>query len=336
MSSLRKLAIVSLFCLGLLLSTAAAPASAKTFYGDLYLGFSITGLTSAMPQGFDLNALMSQGQAPFRGKVYYQDGFVRLDIDLPNMQELAAAKDSKAVKSFEVFTVLLNTNSNEYILLNHSLRQALRLSIPADLMGPNPYKDPFALLTSTEFKDGMKQGGLKYLSTKRIKSRTFEGLKANGIELQAKMELPKDQTSQLEVLGVDFNGLLKLRYYYEAETKFPLQYEMDSSIMGLTLQLVNIKRDRLPEVMFEIPSFYTVREYTLEDIEQLLMGLASSIPEVAGKMESKLAVPPTAPPEAKGEDAAASGDEATAGNESETPGTVDNNPADAPPGSMNT
>lgn len=333
MSSLRKLAIVSLFCLGLLLSTAAAPASAKTFYGDLYLGFSITGLGS-MPQGFDISALLSQAKAPFRGKVYYQDGFVRLDVDLPNLQELASAADPSAVKNYSVFTVLMNTESNEYILLNHSLRQALRLRIPQELLGPNPYKDPYALLTSTEFIDGLKQGGLKYLGTKRIKNRTFEGLKASGLELQLKMELPKDQSSQLEMLGMDFDGKFKLRYYYETETKFPLLYEMDSSFVGLTLQLVNVKRDRLPEVMFEIPSFYTVKDYTIEDIEQLLMGLASSIPEMAGDLESKLKAPPAAQPGAEaGADAAAEGDAAVG--EPEVEGTVDNNPADAPPGSMN-
>ncbi len=335
MSSLRKLAIVSLFCLGLLLSTAVAPASAKTFYGDLYLGFSITGLGSTMPQGFDLNALMSQAKAPFKGKVYYQDGFVRLDVDLPNLQELVSAADPNAVKSYQVFTVLMNTESNAYILLNHSRRQVLRLCIPPELLGPNPYKDPYALLTSKEFKDGLKQGGLNYISTKRIKNRTFEGLKADGLELQVKMDLPKDKSSQLEQLGMDFDGKFKLRYYYEAETKFPLLYEMDSSFVGLTLQLVNIKRDRLPEVMFEIPSFYTVKDYAIDDIERLLMSLASSIPEVAGKMEAKTKAPPAEQADAETAEGAAAEGEA-AESEPDIEGTDENKPADAPPGSMNT
>lgn len=334
MSSLRKLAIISLFCLGLLLSMAAAPVCAKTFYGDLYLGFNITGLGS-MPQGFDLNSLISQAKAPFRGKVYYQDGFVRLDVDLPNLQELASAADPGGVKSYSVFTVLANTESNEYILLNHSQRQALRLLIPQELLWPNPSKDPYALLTSKEFKDGLKQGGLKYISAKRIQNRTFDGLKAGGLELQVKMELPKDQSSQLEMLGMDFDGKFKLRYYYETDSKFPLLYEMDTSLVGLTLQLVNIKRDRLPEVMFEIPSFYTVRDYTIEDIEQLLMGLASSIPEVVGEMESKMTGPPAAQPAAEAKESAAAESEAATG-EPGPEGTGKNKPADAPSGSMNT
>ncbi len=332
MSSLRKLALVSLFSLGLLLLGAAAPAYSKTFCGDLYLGFSITGV-EGLPPGIDVNSLLSQAKLPFRGKVYYQDGLMRLDVDLPNIQELAGSTDPKAITGYQVFSVLMDASGSEFTLIHNNMRQAYRFRLPAALLEQNPYKDPYRFITSKAFLTGLAESGLKYLGAKRLKARMFEGLKAGGIELQVKLDLPKDQHSQLKQLGIDLSRVIKLRFFFELESNIPLLYEMDSSIAGFTMQLVNIKLDRLPDVMFEVPSYYAIKDYSDEEVAETLLKLASEIQELADKMPSQMATLPKMqelPADKVGASPAPDGGAEQAAPEEEY------RPAEAAPGSMNT
>lgn len=336
MSTLRKIAIVSLFSLGLLLFGAAAPASAKSIYGDLYLGFSLEGL-QGMPEGFDLGAIMSQGPLPFRAKVYFQDGLVRIDVDLPSLQGLAAEKGTQSLESFQVLTLLVDMAGNECVLLNHDLRKAYRIIIPEALMGVHAYKDPFALLTSKEYIASLTQSGLKHLGTKRIKSRSFEGVMAAGLETQVKMSVPKDLAAQFSQMGADFSGVFKLRYFYEPESKFPLLYEMDSGFAGFTMQIVNIKRDRLPEVMFQVPPFYVIKDFSVEELERMFLELASTAPEIAGQLASQSGQGARPPVQAQPDGAEVAPAETSGSEEAAEPaGADDNSPKEIPPGAMGT
>jgi hypothetical protein len=314
MNSWRKLALISLFCLGLLVSAAAVPASANTFYGDLYLGFSLnTDSLGGLTQGLDLNALAGQMTLPFRGKVYYQDGMIRMDVDIPALASLAGAKSAKDVKAFEVYSALINLKENEYLLLNHGIRQAFRLRIPPEMIGPNPYKDPYSILSSKEFIQGVMQGGggkVKYLHTRRLKVRTIQGLKAGGVEMMLKVKMPEADMQAMQQAGLNFNGIFTLRLYYELESKFPILYELDSELLTATLQLVNIRRDRLPDVLFEVPEFYAVKDYTVDDLAQMMLGVAQEAEGLSGKLTTRLEAPVT-PPAAEGNEAAPPADGST-------------------------
>jgi hypothetical protein len=298
MNSWRKLALISLFCLGLLLSAAAVPASANTFYGDLYLGFSLnTDSLGGLTQGLDL---------PFRGKVYYQDGMIRLDADIPALADLAGAKSAKGVQAYEVYSMLMNLKDYEYLLMNHSLRQAVRLRVPPEMAGANPYKDPYSLLTSKDFIQGMTQGSLgkvKYLHTRKLKGRTIEGLKTAGVEMMLQVKMPEAEMQALQQAGLSFNGIFTLRLYYELESKFPILYELDSELVTATLQLVNIRRDRLPDVLFEVPEFYTVKDYTVDDLMQMMMGVAQEAKGLSGKLTTRQEAPVIPPADAGNETA---------------------------------
>jgi len=272
MNSCRKLAIAGLITLGLLIS--AAPVSAKTFYGDVYLGISfrsIPGLPSSINLGQLGQEMMGQVNIPFRAKVYYQDGIIRLDTEFP---AAALAGESADSGKFQVLSLLLGYETYDLILLVHDSRQAYRLTLPAELYDLIQPQDPMAVLTSKKFIEAFNQEGVKYLGTKRLKRRDFEGLKANGIEMSFRVSIPKADLAEMRETGIEFDTKFILRLYLEEDTNFPLLYELDSSMFQVNFQLVNLQRDRLPDVLFEIPAFYTVKEYTVYDLESLVSSLA--------------------------------------------------------------
>lgn len=275
MNGCRKPVIAGLIVLGLLIS--AAPASAKTFCGDVYLGFSFRSIPG-LPSNMNLDQLgreiMAQVNVPFRSKVYYQDGIIRLDVEFPAAALTGVGTDTE---DFQVFSLLLGYETYDLILLNHGNRQAYRLTLPPELYDLVQPQDPMSVLTSKEFIEAFNQEGVKYIGTKRLKRRDFEGLKANGIEMSFRVLIPKADLAEMREAGIDFDTKFTLRLYLEEDTSFPLLYELDSSMFHVTFQLVNLQRDRLPDVLFEIPAFYTVKEYTVYDLESLISNLAQHL-----------------------------------------------------------
>jgi len=275
MNGCRKRVIAGLIILGLLIS--AAPVSAKTFYGDVYLGFSfhsIPGLPSSINFGQLGQEMMGQINIPLRSKVYYQDGIIRLDAELPAAALSGASADTE---DFQVFSLLLGYETYDLILLVHGNRQAYRLTLPPELYDLVQPQDPMAVLTSKEFIEAFNQEGVKYLGTKRLKHRDFEGLKANGIEMSFRVLIPKADLAEMREAGIEFDSKFTLRLYLEEDTNFPLLYELDSSMFQVTFQLVNLQRDQLPDVLFEIPAFYTIKEYSVYDLESLVNTLARDL-----------------------------------------------------------
>lgn len=304
MNDCRKLVIAGLIILGLLIS--AAPVSAKTFYGDVYLGLSfhsIPGLPSSINLGQLGQEMMGQINIPFRSKVYCQDGNIRLDAEFP---VAAMTGVSTGAEDFQVFSLLLDYETCDLILLVHSSRQAYRLTLPPELYDLVQPQDPMAVLTSKEFIESFNQEGVKYLGTKRLKRRDFEGLKANGIEMSFRVLIPKADLVEMREAGIEFDSKFTIRLYLEEDTNFPLLYELDSSMFQVNFQLVNLQRDRLPDVLFEIPAFYTIKEYTVYDLESLVNTLARdlgvsggfAIPdEVFEELDLEEAAPVAAEPE---------------------------------------
>jgi len=275
MRCMRKLIAGWLLLLGLLLA-AAAPAAAKTFYGDLYLGFTL-GELPGLPPGTDLSALAGMMNLPFRGKVYHQDGVTRLDVDLPAVADLASGAESREKLRFQTFSLLFDQSTTEFVLLNHSGRSAYRLTIPAELAHLMRPSDPLAALTSKEFIQAFNQEGIRYIRTKRLPSRKFQGLTARGLEMTFAVELPAEVLAEMKQAGVKFDSTFKLRLYWEEETALPLLYELHSSLFDFTFELKNLRRDRLPEVLFELPAFYRVQEYSLYEIERLVNALGREL-----------------------------------------------------------
>jgi len=285
--------------LGLLL--AAAPATAKTFYGDVYIGISFGSMTSLM-QGMDLGGLSpdmtGQLKLPFRAKVYYQDGILRLDAELPSMGSLADAGVDKPAGSSQVLSLLIDYETSDLVLLNHASRRAYRLTVPPELQKLIRPKDPMAVLTSKEFVEAFNQEGVKYLGTKRLKARSFSGLKADGIEMSFRVMIPQADLAEMKEAGIDFDSRFTLQFYLEKETQFPLLYKIDSSIFSAVFQLANLKRDRLPDVLFDIPAFYAVESYTVDDLERLMKAVTRDI-----GLGETFTVPPEVVEELKPEEA---------------------------------
>ncbi|MCD6282206.1 hypothetical protein J7J84_01170 [bacterium] len=275
MNDCRKLVIAGLIILGLLIS--AAPVSAKTFCGDVYLGFSfrsIPGIPSDISLGQLGQEMMSQVNIPFRSKVYYQDGVIRLDAEFPAAALTGTSSDAE---DFQVFSLLIGYETYDLILLVHGSRQAYRLALPPELYDLVQPQDPMAALTSKEFIEAFNQEEVKCLGTKRLKRRDFGGLNTNGIEMSFKVLIPKADLAEMRESGVEFDPKFTLRLYLEEDTNFPLLYEIDSSMFHVTFQLMNLQRDRLPDELFEIPAFYTVKEYTVHDLESLVNTLARDL-----------------------------------------------------------
>ncbi|HEC04416.1 MAG TPA: hypothetical protein ENI81_12855 [Phycisphaerales bacterium] len=273
MNGFRKLAIIAIMMLGL--ASAAAPASAKTFSGDVYLGISLgsmTGLVEGMGLGGLSADMMGQVKLPFRAKVYYQDGMMRLDVELPS----TADKDTgnAYAGSSQVFSLLIDYGTYDLTLLNHGNRCAYRLTVPPEMHELILPQDPMVILTSEEFIKAFNQEGVKYIGTKRLKARSFNGLKAEGIEMSFRVLIPEADLAEMKEAGIDFDTVFKLHLYLEEETSFPLLYEIDSSMFRAVFRLINLHRDRLPDVLFEIPAFYTIEEFTVSDIESLINNLA--------------------------------------------------------------
>jgi hypothetical protein len=199
--------------------------------------------------------------------VYYQDGIIRLDAEFPASTLTGTSADTG---DFQVFSLLLGYETYDLILLVHGNRQAYRLTLPPELYDLIQPQDPMTVLTSKEFIDAFNQEGVKYLGTKRLKRRDFAGLKATGIEMSFRVMIPKADLAEMREAGIEFDPKFTLRLYLEQDTNFPLLYEMDSSMFQVTFQLVNLQRDRLPDVLFEIPAFYTVEEFTVYDLESLV------------------------------------------------------------------
>ncbi len=263
------------------------PAAAKTFYGDLYLGFKL-GTIASLPGAMDFSSMLrvmtSKPSLPFRGKVYYQDGVTRLDLDLPSLGTLTPAGVSGEPQGFMTFSLLLDQQSGDFVLLHHSARKAYRLTMPPELAELALPTDPMEVLTSKKFIEAFAEGGLRHVSTKRLRSRRFDGLEANGIEIAFEVEIPAEDLTEMREYGVEFDAKFKLRLFLEKDSNFPLLYELDSTMFSVRFELVNLQRDRLPEVLFEIPSFYTVEEYSLDDIESLLDVAMRDLAGLAGTL----------------------------------------------------
>jgi len=277
MNGIRKLAIIAVLMLGL--ASAAAPASAKTFCGDVYLGLSlgsITGLAGGMGLGGLSPDMTGQLKLPFRAKVYYQDGVMRLDVELPSITDVTAEKTASA-EGRQVLSLLIDYETYDLTLLNHGTRHAYRLMVPPEMHDLILPQDPMAVLTSEEFIKAFNQEGVKYVGTKRLKSRSFEGLKTEGIEMSFRVLIPQAELTKMKEAGVDFDTKFTLRLYLEEETNFPLLYEIDSSMFHVVFRLINLRRDHLPDVLFEIPAFYTIEEYTVHDLESLISSLARDL-----------------------------------------------------------
>jgi hypothetical protein len=288
MNYLRKLTFAVLTVLGLLL---AAPAAAKTFHGDVYLGFDFGALTGLM-QGASMPGLSAdmtgQMKLPFRAKVYYQDGVLRLEAELPSGGNGGGAAD-QAKAAYQIFSLLIDYQTYDLVLLNHGNRHAYRLTVPPELHELIRPQDPMAVLRSKEFIEAFNQEGIKYLGTKRVKSRLFAGLNTDGIEMSFRVVIPEADLAEMREAGVDFDTKFTLRLYLEEETHFPLLYKIDSSLFSLAFQLVNLRRDRLPDVLFEIPAFYTIEEYSVYELESLFADMAKDL-----GLENAFTVPPEA------------------------------------------
>ena len=305
MGVLKRLAA----CAALLLVLYAAPAQAVSYCGDIYLGFSLgsqlTGMMGAGMGGF--SSMAQQMSIPFKGKVAYCDGGFRIDLDVPALADLAAGGQAGR---FQVLTILVDNGQTRFTLLNHEQRRAYRLTVPPEyqeLLGP---RDPMEALTSKEFVQAFAEGGVRVRSTKRLKGRSFGGLKTTGMQLTFSVDLPKEQLKEMQAAGFDFDNTFTLRFYLEEESKFPLFYEMGSALVNFSFEVINISLDPLPDVMFRVPDYYVTEDFSVADLERFVNRLASDLMGYAGSIEL--------PPEIKQEIENAA-EEEPLGGEEETP-----------------
>jgi len=255
----------------------------------------------------DFSSMAQQMSVPFKGKVAYCDGGFRIDLDVPALADLAQGGQAGR---FQVLTILVDNDQTRFTLLNHEQRRAYRLTVPPEyqeLLGP---RDPMEALTSKEFVQAFAEGGVRVRSTKRLKGRNFSGLKTTGMQITFSVDLPKEDLKRMREAGVDFDSTFILRFYLEEESQFPLLYELESSMVNFSFEVINISLEPLPDVMFRVPDYYVTEDFSVADLEQFVNQLASDIMGYAGSIEL--------PPEIKQEIENAAGEEPLGG-EDETP-----------------
>jgi|GEM_PF-5274702 len=272
---------IVLLGLALSLASPARPAAARTFCGDFYIGLRLGSLP-----GVDVASIPSQAlKLPFAGKLYYQDGMFRIDLDLPSalLQETAAGAATETSfpvvtgPGFNVYTLLIPLKPGTISLIDHSTRQGYSFMPPAEWTAgwKTPTEtNPFEALKEPETIRQLAGQGVRIVRTGRIKGKSFDGLATDAYDLKMKVDIPKEALAEMPA---GFKPYFTLRIYFERETGFPLEFSFLSDLFDFSFRLANIQTTPLPESLFHIPEFYHETTFTEEELMELALELATRL-----------------------------------------------------------
>ncbi len=269
----------------------AQPAPAKSFCGDFYLGLQIGNLP-----GLDAASIPTQAmKLPFAGKLYYQDGVFRIDLDLPSSLTAEAPAERSTPTGpllqgagFHVYTLLLPLRPGTITLIDHSARRAYSFDPPPEWASQwrTPTEtNPFDALKNPETISQLAGQGIRIVHTGRIKSKDFDGLATNAYEMKMKVRVPLEA---MKDMPADFKPYFTLHIYFEKETGFPLEFSFLSDLFNFSFRLANLQTGPLPKALFSVPQFYAEKTFTEGELMELLEEFAGSFGSEFSKQMQKV------------------------------------------------